>query len=304
MKDKKTLITIIILLICVVPLAIYGTVKHIMNKDIVVDDNPNKDYILNNKVYFYDSGILKGTYKCANECKKITTTIDDNKYSINYYMLGKNDAPEVLPNNYALFEEDQSVALYSIDLKNKVLQFDAVKNYNVNHSSPVLIIKNNGKYGVLSLSEFKVLVSNSYDFIAIPNRVVDGVLDTSRFIGKKGNYWYVLESDGSYNHEEFIDPIVDFNDNYVIVKNQDAYKIYDYDKKEYLLNSNKKAVYCLGSYVLVIDESNNLLVYQNVETTALKAFRLPEYKSITFDYKDGNIVIYLDNKEYQSLVLK
>ena len=43
MKDKKTLITIIVLLVIILPMGIYGTIKNFnTGKTETKDDNPNK----------------------------------------------------------------------------------------------------------------------------------------------------------------------------------------------------------------------------------------------------------------------
>ena len=61
MQDKKTLITIIVLLAIFLPAAIFGT-YHSLNqeeeKGVVVDDNPNHDVLYNGKVYFYLNNTL------------------------------------------------------------------------------------------------------------------------------------------------------------------------------------------------------------------------------------------------------
>ena len=86
MKDKKTLITIIVLLVILLPMGVIGTIKNfsVPNKDEVVDDNPNKNFIYKNKLYFYLDGKLLSTYNCSN-CDIANVEIDDDVYKTNYY---------------------------------------------------------------------------------------------------------------------------------------------------------------------------------------------------------------------------
>lgn len=302
MNDKKTLIAIIVLLVIFLPISVYGTYMHISAKDVIIDDNPNKDYILNNKVYFYTGDTLSSTYECKSNCAVVETTIDDANFSTHYYSLGKEEAPTMLDNGYALFN-DEGINLYSLDTKKVLLSFSEIKNYNVKHTQPVLIVKNNGKYGVLSLNNMVSLIGYSYDYIAIPNKVNDGVLDTSKFIAKSGSYWYVLESDGSYNHEPFINEIVDFNNEYIVTKSFNNYQVFDYKKNEYFVDSNFKNIYCIGDYILTINNDNVLLVYKDITSNSINNMTLPNYTSIDFDLKGNKIDVYLDGNSYQSIVL-
>ena len=67
MKDKKTLITIIILLVVFLPLGLVGTIKHFSTSktNVDVNSNPNKEFIYNNKLYFYYENELLATYECS-----------------------------------------------------------------------------------------------------------------------------------------------------------------------------------------------------------------------------------------------
>lgn len=303
MQDKKTLITIIMLLVIFLPLAVYGTYMHAQGESVIIDDNPNKEYILNNKVYFYNSGVLTSTYECTDNCSVATPVIDDDQYNINYYSLGTKEATTFLSNGYALFQEGNYIVLYNTALNSKLLQFDLIKDYSIEHTHPVLIIKSNGLYGVISLNDMQPMINYKYDFIGIPNRVNDGVLDTSKFIAKSGSYWYVLESDGTYNHEAFREPIIDFNSKYVIVKNLGIYKIYDYTKNEYLSTINKKHVYCIGEYVIVINSNNGLEIYSDMNLPSIRSMSLPNYTNINFSLIGNKIDIFIDGNSYQSIVL-
>lgn len=305
MKDKKTLVSIIVLLVLFLPMGIYGTVYHFQNKSVLIDDNPNQEFIYKNKVYYYQGGNLVSTYKCESECSPVASEIKDNTYGIHYYKRGTNEPLQILNDGYAVFTDGTQGVLYNFVLESVILNFEAVKTYNVEHTSPIMIISAAGKMGVVSLETMTPVVPIDYDFIGIPNRATNGVLDTSRFIAKNGMYWYVLESDGTYNHEPFRETIVDFNNNYVIVENMGLYKIYDYtiERNEYLKDAGLKGAYCVGDYVIVILPNNTLSVYKNFDEVPIETKVLEEYNDINFEFLGNKIDIYLDNNLKESVVL-
>ena len=301
MRDKKTFISIIVLLIIYLPMAVYGTVNHIKNNKVLIDNNDNKDFIFKNKVYYYENDVLNSTYECVGTCTEAATEIRDEIYNIHYYSKGEEKAPTILSNGYAIFDENQSIALYSFPLKKKILEFGAIKTYNIPHSEPILIVSVGAKMGVISLDSMTPVIATNYDFIGIPNRVQDGTLDTSRFIAKDGPYWYVLESDGTYRHEPMREPIVDFNSQYIIINNGGIYKIVDYEQVDYFSDVNFKDVYCIGEYVVTINEENTMQIYSDLTSSPLKIVDIPEYTKMELEIIDNKINLFLDGGLNQNI---
>ena len=300
MKDKKTLITIIVLLVIFVPFAVFGTIEHIKNSDpskAFEDSNLNQEFIHNNKVYLFLDGILLGTYDCTN-CSKATTTIDDNIYHTNYYKDGKLEFDGVVSNTIALFSEGDKINYYLITNGTVVLKYDAIKNYNVLHTEPVLIAKLDGKWGVLNLTNYARILEYRYDYIAIPAHMKEGILDTSKYIAKENNNWYVITSDGTTLTNTVVE-IVDFNSKYYITYNG-TYHIYDYLNNEYLSDLSKNNVYGVDKYI-IIEYGTTLLVYEDLNGAIVATATIKNYESIYFDSKDNQIDIYLDGDFYQTI---
>ena len=112
MYDKKTLWVIIVLLVISVSLATIGTYRHFTNTDVpLVDDNPNHEFIYNNKVYFYYNDELISTYDCSN-CSIAITTIDDTQYHTNYYENGSESLNPIINSVQAIFSENDKVIVY------------------------------------------------------------------------------------------------------------------------------------------------------------------------------------------------
>ncbi len=303
MRDKRSLIVIIVLLVINLPLGIWGMVLHSQDEKAKLDTNPNKDYVYNNKVYFYKDDTLVSTYDCAI-CSAPVSTNKDDDYKINYYKQGTYEVPKVLANGYALFKEGEKTVLYNYENKAAVLQFDAINTYNVEHSTPVVIVSSDGMYGVMSLDTMLPLIPYKYDYIAIPNRVKDNILDTSRFIAKDGDKWLILESDGSSKIDPFDEPIVDFNSKYIVIIDNGIYRIYDVAHHELVPELAKIAVYAIDEYIIIIDNNNVLSLYDDLEENPLKTYNLPDYQEIYFNYKEGQINIYTDTELFESVAIK
>ncbi len=298
MQDRKTLITIVILLVICLPLATIGTVKHFKeaNKD-VVNNNINKDLIYNNKVYLYQDGELLKTYDCAN-CFKAKTIINDDEYHTNSYKSGTKILDAVINDMWAVFGKDKDIVLYNILGNSIATTYDEIKTYNVEHTEDMIVFKKNNKWGI---TYFTSAIKNDYDYIAFPAHFINDTLDTSMFIGKINNLWYILKSDGTALMPEVHTEIVDFNDNYYITYDG-TYHIMDYNNVEQLANVSKDKVYCIDKYLfLVLNEK--MYVYENVNESLKKTIDIKEYKEIYLSKNNDEIVIMLDGNLLETIAL-
>lgn len=302
MKDKKTLITIIVLLVIFLPCSIIGTVKHFdMKKGKIVDDNINKEFIYNNKLYFYDNDKLLSTYAC-NTCKKASNKYSDIK-NTNYYKFGIKEIEPVLTNMFGIFEENGKTLLYNLTGGNVLDSYDEVINYGISSTSKFLINKKDNKWGILFLDFSNNTITNEYDYIALPAHLNNNVLDSSKFIVSKNNLWYILKEDGTLFKEATSKEIVDFNEEYYITYDG-SYHIMDYNNVEYLQFLSKKGVYAVGKYIFIESNNNLLLVYEKCDDSLRQQVVLPDHESIYFNVIDNAIEIILDQKLFQKLDLK
>lgn len=302
MKDKKTLITIIVLLVIFLPCSIIGTVKHFdMKKGKIVDDNINKEFIYNNKLYFYDNDKLLSTYAC-NACKKASNKYSDIK-NTNYYKFGIKEIEPVLTNMFGIFEENGKTLLYNLTGGNVLDSYDEVINYGISSTSKFLINKKDNKWGILFLDFSNNTITNEYDYIALPAHLNNNVLDSSKFIVSKNNLWYILKEDGTLFKEATSKEIVDFNEEYYITYDG-SYHIMDYNNVEYLQFLSKKGVYAVGKYIFIESNNNLLLVYEKCDDSLRQQVVLPDHESIYFNVIDNAIEIILDQKLFQKLDLK
>ena len=115
MKDKKTLITIIVLLVIMIPISGYATYKHFYIPKNTLKENTNKEMFFDNKVYLYLDGQFLGYYDCTT-CSKVDYIINDNSYHTNYYRNGTEDMNGAINSMYAIFKENDQAVVYNLSL--------------------------------------------------------------------------------------------------------------------------------------------------------------------------------------------
>ena len=260
MKDKKTLITIIVLLVIMIPISGYATYKHFYIPKNTLKENPNKEMFFDNKVYLYLDGQFLGYYDCTT-CSKVDYIINDNSYHTNYYSNGTEDMNGAINSMYAIFKENDQAVVYNIVGKSIIGKYDEVKNYKVKSSGKYLIYKSNRKYGIINFDIGGTPIPCDYDYISIPAHLNDSTLDSSKFIVLTNSTWKILDNKNNVlatSNEE----IVDFNDSYYITYSG-GYNIYDYEGNKYLESIPKTNVYGVGDYLFVLNDKQ-LFIYKNL----------------------------------------
>ncbi len=302
MYDKKTLIVIIILLVIFVPLAFIGTYRHFTNnEDIIGDDNPNHEFIYNDKVYFYYNNELLGTYDCSN-CSNVVTTIDDTEYHTNYYRNGTDEFNPILSRTMAVFREGDKINFYAIGT-NMTVQYDAIKNYNVANSNNLLMVQRDNLWQIIRVDSSGAInvLDGSYDYVAIPNHMENNILNSDYLITKSGDNWQIFDVNNNTNIITTNREIVDFNDYYYITYDN-GYQLFDYNNVEVFANIVKNDIRILDNYVFLIRD-NLLLVYENDSTNIFSNVTIPTYQIIDFSLNDTSIDIMIDGNLYQSIAL-
>ena len=302
MKDKKTLITIIVLLVIFLPIGVFGTIKSFSaTKPDVKDDNPNKEFKYNNKLYFYYNDKLLSTYECSS-CTLASSSIDDINYHTNYYKSENNELASVINEYYGLFKENDNIILYNLVNSKKIDAYKSIKNYNIDATSKFAITEKSNGMGVIFFDLSSSTIPNEYEYISLPAHIIDNKLDTSKFIVKKENMWSIISANKEVDVAPIIDEIVDFNDNYYITYANDTYHVYDRNNIEYLENLPKTNVYGVGKYIFVLN-NNQLFIYENCLSPVIKIMELPNYNSIYFYQNNNKIDIMIDGNLQETLEL-
>lgn len=302
MKDKKTLITIIVLLVIFLPIGLFGTIKSFSTtKSDVKDDNPNKEFKYNNKLYFYYNDKLLSTYECST-CTLASSSIDDINYHTNYYKSDDKELAGVLNEYYGLFKENDNIILYNLVNNKKIDSYKSIKNYNIEATSKFAITEKSSGKGVIFFDLSNSPIPNVYEYITLPSHIIDNKLDTSKFIVKKDNMWSVISANKKVDVAPVLDEIVDFNDSYYITFANNTYHIYDRNNIEYLENLPKTNVYGVGKYIFVLN-NNQLFIYENCLNPVVKIMELPSYNNLYFYQNNNKIDIMIDENLHETLEL-
>lgn len=292
---KSTLYTIIVLLVIFLPIAAYGLISNINLMKKAAIDNPNKELFYEGSLYFYDEkGELLGKYKCENpsDCSYAEGTIDDKEYGIDYYKNGEKKYLVLDSDDYVFVEDGDKTILYSLVLNDAIITYDAIKFYNANLATNILFVKYDGKWGVLSLANFTPILEYKYDFIGLPNNFSDGTLATDNFIVSEDNNWSILDSSYQEKLTDFNMPIKSFNDKYVITTDN---KIYDNTHMEVSANLNYKDAYTINEYLILITDTNVVLVYEDLSYNNIGMGNINDYENISFVLDDDKVLnIYTD----------
>lgn len=299
MKDKKTLITIIVLLVIMIPISGYATYKHFYIPKNTLKENPNKEMFFDNKVYLYLDGQFLGYYDCTT-CSKVDYIINDNSYHTNYYSNGTEDMNGAINSMYAIFKENNQAVVYNIVGKSIIGKYDEVKNYKVKSSGKYLIYKSNRKYGIINFDIGGTPIPCDYDYISIPAHLNDSILDSSKFIALTNSTWKIIDNKNNVlatSNEE----IVDFNDSYYITYSG-GYNIYDYEGNKYLESIPKTNVYGVGDYLFVLNDKQ-LFIYKNLNENMITYKLLNDYKNIYFNKTEKGIEIIIDGNVTETLEL-
>lgn len=307
-KHKKgAFIITLVLFLIFLPLTVIGIMYHKQNKD----DNPNKVFYLNNKLYFYSKGNLLGTYECQfKNCGYAKESNLDSDYKIDSYV--SLLTPKIINNKYAFISDykDNQSMIYLFDIKNNdsSIMYESYNDYGIGINDNYYIIKGlNGLYGVIKVTDkVETVIPFNYEYIALYNKVdlETNKLDNSKFIVKKDNKWKLIDaSEGEYT-ALFDDVITAYDDTTVITKKDDFYNLSLYNGTPKVIGSfiNYKKLNYIGNYLEVIDITNNYYIYNlNTMSKVSQSYIVNENTQITTEEKDNSIIIVIDGEEKETI---
>ena len=253
MKNKPVLYTIIILLVIFIPLTILGF--YYKEKPISIKDDNTKHFpYYNNSLWFYQNDKLISKYACLNSrCS----------YNIK----------SIINNKYVFIKDGDILYLYDINkgsVYNKYLDC-------LNEDNKYICKSDKNLWGVLNINdEVKEIIPFIYESIN---------LNKNKYIVKKDNKYYLIDENNNISIG-FTSKIEDYNNTYIISKEEGRYFIYDYKGNEYLNNYNINN-YSLSDNYIGIVLNNNLNIYNNINNLPLKVITLNNYNTkIRFEEKN------------------
>ena len=280
MKNKPTLIAIIVLLVIFVPLSIYTTYLKLFK----VEELP-------------DTKTQEVTSYLDDIDKFVDIKTDGQRTSIGTFKIANKDYTFVLKNN--------TVYLHSIADNLNILDYQAIKFYNSYIENNLLIVKRDNKWGIINLNSLQPVVKPEYDYLGLIDDEKDGVLNTNTFIGLKNNFYSLYKLGDSFKKvsSDFKDIIYTYNNNQkvIITINNDRYKVYDFNGNNLLENYEITKAAITNNYLAIIDSQNNLYLFNRVPGLPFENYSVKDVSKLKLKESANTLEIYLNDNLYKNI---
>ena len=280
MKNKPTLIAIIVLLVIFVPLSIYTTYLKLFK----VEELP-------------DTKTQEGTSYLDDIDKFVDIKTDGQRTSIGTFKIANKD--------YTFVLKDNTVYLHSIADNLNILDYQAIKFYNSYIENNLLIVKRDNKWGIINLNSLQPVVKPEYDYLGLIDDEKDGVLNTNTFIGLKNNFYSLYKLGDSFKKvsSDFKDIIYTYNNNQkvIITINNDRYKVYDFNGNNLLENYEITKAAITNNYLAIIDSQNNLYLFNRVPGLPFENYSVKDVSKLKLKESANTLEIYLNDNLYKNI---
>ncbi len=291
LKDKTTLFIIVGFLIVLLPIFTIATVYKVQTT--LKGENPHKQHKLDGFLYFYNSkGELLDKYECIIESCDLATSREE-KLSINYYQEGKTENLKLINERYVLIDDNYKINLYDTQLKKVITSFDYIKFYNHQIQNDYLLIQTSEKWGMIQLSDFKVVIDYKYEHLALFNKLEDGSIKSDILLAGNGLEYFLINDKNEIISSYFSTPIYDYVDDIVIVKTN---RYFAYTITGQLLHENYEIIdYHLGlRHVLVTPTS--IYIFNNLKFSHIDQIEISEGAKVKIDEENNQMKIYVDDQ--------
>lgn len=280
MKNKPTLIAIIVLLVIFVPISIYTTYLKLFKAEELPDTKTQE-------VTSYLDDIDKF----------VDIKTDGQRTSIGTFKIANKD--------YTFVLKDNTVYLHSIADNLNILDYQAIKFYNSYIENNLLIVKRDNKWGIINLNSLQPVVKPEYDYLGLIDDEKDGVLNTNTFIGLKNNFYSLYKLGDSFKKvsSDFKDIIYTYNNNQkvIITINNDRYKVYDFNGNNLLENYEITKAAITNNYLAIIDSQNNLYLFNRVPGLPFENYSVKDVSKLKLKESANTLEIYLNDNLYKNI---
>lgn len=280
MKNKPTLIAIIVLLVIFVPLSIYTTYLKLFK----VEELP-------------DTKIQEVTSYLDEIDKFVDIKTDGKRTNIGTFKIANKD--------YTFVLKDNTVYLHSIADNLNILDYQAIKFYNSYIENNLLIVKRDNKWGIINLNSLQPVVKPEYDYLGLIDDEKDDVLNTNTFIGLKNNFYSLYKLGDSFKKvsSDFKDIIYTYNNNQkvIITINNDRYKVYDFNGNNLLENYEITNAAITNNYLAIIDSQNNLYLFNRVPGLPFENYSVKDVSKLKLKESANTLEIYLNDNLYKNI---
>lgn len=309
MKNRKlTLGIILTLLLIFLPITIFSTTMHIkLSKP--VDENPNKQFKINNKLYFYnDSKELLGTYTCEHPDGYCDYAVFKNEFTTSLYEYQPESLTKtsLINNTFAFIMDCETtkigeapIILYDVLNSRAYQKYSEVKNYGIGIENNYYIVKSIDKetWGLIQVSnDIKEKISPKYDYIGLSNTLnKNNKIESSRFAVLENNNWKLVDSDGKDLTTTYDKDIVSYDDKYIVLTDENQMYLMDYNGISYL-NGSYKHISFYNKYLKIVDSSNNFYLYDLDKKEAVTSVRkIDNIDDVKLTTENNLIRIFVNN---------
>lgn len=302
-------IVVSLLIVLIVMLIVGGDDKKDDDKLKPTNEEPVKVvdnyYYKDGKLYFLNEEEEEiGTYKCKNKkedkCYVAINTVDDSldvSQKLDEEGAIINERTDIINEDYVFVYDSKDskkpeINLYSIKSKMSSKTYDSVRTYKDNYA----VVSEDGKYGLIKIDkDVTELVSYIYDELYM----IDG---EDNIIGKN-EYGYVALDKNGAELSKYVNGELDlkyYNENYIVVKDNKHYAVYNYLGEELIGGYEFATVY--DEFMLLVKDDSVYIRDTNKTKYNEKGYKLKNntyVKKINYD-KDGNYV----NKEMSFELLR
>ena len=301
-KGKKIIagcIIGVIILITIILLLVYFLV---IKKN---DKKPNKpssgeEVVVQKENYVYENGYLKfldddkielGSYECTIKEKDkcyIAYLDNEDEFDNPVYMTSKSERlkrlSKIYDDKYVFIFDDNVVNLYDIDKKEVLKKYSLIKANNVNDSTVVVVKDKNNKYGIVSLDGgYKEKVDLLYDYIGIAD-------NNELFVVKDKTGSYLINLNGKVVSGKIgAGNIKLFTEDYISVKNDNKYYLYDL-RGQKVLEESFDYIDFYDEFVITISDSKMFIYDSSLNKLNEKYIKVKNdnyQKQLIFDDKNN-----------------
>ncbi len=219
---------------------------------IMFDNYYYKDGTL---VFLSEGGAEIGSYTCDNKDEKLCSVAINNYRDIldvpKVVDEAGNDVVEyvgIVNEDYVFIndtdnESVKNIILYSIKKQERVATYHDVKSYDGGY---YIVSDTNNEYGLIQIdTEVKELIKHQYSYL--------GMIDNESYLVAKESKGFILinKKDNGVSKHVNASEIKYYNNNYMVVKNDGTYSVYNLKGKE--LESGYTFATVRGKYIFLVD---------------------------------------------------
>ena len=240
------------------------------------------DVVLEADNYVYQNGVLTlldkngnsiGTYDCENKDEKKCYVAFVSNYEDDFdTQINKNNNDELIKARSSIYfdryvfiydnasEEDEKLKLYDMQDNKSIGDYYGIKSYGVENANAVVLKDEKDTYGLFEFTNdgLNPLIDFKYQYMGL----IDKEKDTLVVVKDNQGYYLVDYSDKAQS-KVFTKAIYNYNDDYVILKNDNKYSVCDYKNKE-LIKDYDYIRFITGDYIAVVkDKKLYIRNYEN-----------------------------------------